>query len=173
MKISDIKELPKYFEHYVNSNEDLELEEAFIKSLKQIENTDIEKLKRIGSKVYAENKWTVNKVIQHVTDWERIWCYRILVSVRNEGEIPRGLDQNIMADNSNADKLPVEKLLSELHSVRMATQAMFSTFSPEMLILTCQFNNNRASVLAMGFNIIGHQLHHFNVIQERYFPLDK
>ena len=28
------------------------------------------------------------------------------------------------------------------------------------------------SVLAMGFNIIGHQLHHFNIIKERYYPLE-
>jgi hypothetical protein len=26
-------------------------------------------------------------------------------------------------------------------------------------------------VLAMGFNIIGHQVHHFKVLSERYYPL--
>lgn len=28
------------------------------------------------------------------------------------------------------------------------------------------------SILAMGFVIISHQIHHFGIIEERYFPLD-
>lgn len=173
MKKSDIKELPEYFEYYINLNEDIELTEGFNKSLKQIDDINIEQLKRIGLKVYADGKWSVNKIIQHLTDWERIWCYRTLIAVRKEGTIPGGLDHNIMADNSNADELPIEQLLAELRTVRMATKAMFDTFSHEILISDCKFNNNRMSVLAMGFNIIGHQLHHFNIIKERYVPLDK
>lgn len=78
-----------------------------------------------------------------------------------------------MADNSNADELPIEQLLAELRAVRMATKAMFGTFNHEILISNCKFNNNQMSVLAMGFNIIGHQNHHFNIIKERYIPLDK
>lgn len=172
MKKSDIKELPEYFDYNINLNEDIELIEAFNKSLKQIDGLDINKLKRIGLKVYADGKWTINKIIQHITDWERIWCYRTLISVRNEGTIPTGLDHNIIADNSNADVLSIEQLLDELRVVRVATKAMFDTFNNEILLLNCKFNNNQMSVLAMGFNILGHQVHHFKIINERYFSLD-
>ncbi|MFT4063090.1 MAG: DinB family protein [Edaphocola sp.] len=171
MKKSDIKELPEYFDYYINLNEDIELAAAFDKSLKQIDETDTEKLKRIGLKVYADGKWTVNKIVQHLTDWERIWCYRTLLAVRNEGTIPTGLDHNSIADNSNADELPIEQLLAELRAVRVATKALFGTFNDKILLSTCKFNNSQMSVLAMGFNILGHQIHHFNIINERYFPL--
>lgn len=173
MKKSDIKELPKYFDYYINLNEDVDLAEAFNKSVKQIDDVDIEQLKRIGLKVYADKKWTVNKIIQHLTDWERIWCYRTLLAVRNEGTIPKGHDHNIMADSSNADKIAIEQLLAELRAVRIATKALFGTFNSGILLSNCKFSNNQISVLAMGFNIIGHQLHHFNMIRERYLPLDK
>lgn len=172
MKKSDIKEFPEYFDYYINLNDDVELSSAFEKSLKQIDEIDTEQLKRIGLKVYEDGKWTINKIIQHLTDWERIWCYRTLLAVRNEGAIPGGLDHNIMADYSNANELPVEQLILELRAVRLATMAMFGTFNHEILLLNCKFNNNQMSVLAMGFNIIGHQLHHFNIIKERYIPLD-
>ena len=153
--------------------EDVELVEAFDRSLKQIEEIDISQLKRIGLNVYAEGKWSVNKIIQHLTDWERIWCYRTLVFARGEGTVPEGLEQEIMAQNSNADELPIEQLIAEIHAVRYATKAMFDTFNHQIFQTNCRFYKYEMSVLAMGFNIIGHQIHHFNIIKERYLALDK
>lgn len=173
MKKSDITEFPEYYDYYINLNEDIELTVAFDKSLKQIDDINIEQLKHIGLKVYAEGKWTVNKIIQHLTDWERIWCYRTLLSVRNEGSIAKGLDHDIMAEHSNADEQSIEQLLAELRAVRIATKAMFDSFNHEILLSDCKFSNNQMSGLAMGFNIIGHQIHHFNIIKERYIPLSK
>ncbi len=171
MKRSDIKEFPEYFEYYIKLVEDLELSDAFDKSLKQIDELDIAKLNRIGLKVYADGKWSVNKIIQHLIDWERIWCYRTLVFARNEGTVPEGLEQEIMADNSNADELSIEQLVAELRAVRIATKAMFDSYNRKILETNCKFYKYEMSVLAMGFNMIGHQLHHFNIIRERYFPL--
>ena len=173
MKRSDIKEVPEYFEYYINLAEDIELAAALDKSLKQIDDIDIKQLKRIGLKVYTEGKWSVNKIIQHMTDWERIWCYRTIVFARNEGTVPEGHDQDIMGDNSNADELPIEQLMGELRTVRIATKAMFDTFNRQILETNCKFYKYEMSVLAMGFTIIGHQIHHFNIIKEKYFPLGK
>ena len=173
MKKSDIKEYPEYFDYYINLNEDIELAEAFSKSLKQIDDIDIAKLNRIGLKVYEDGKWSVNKVIQHLTDWERIWCYRTILIARREGTVPDGLEEKTLAENSNADELSIEQIIAELRVVRLATKALFDTFNRQILETNGKFDKHEMSVLAMGFNIIGHQLHHFNVIKERYFPLDK
>lgn len=172
MKRSDIKELPEYFEYYINLVDDIELSDALDKSLKQIDDLDLVKLNRIGLKVYEEGKWSVNKIIQHLTDWERIWCYRTILFARCEGSVPEGHEEQIMADNSNADDLALEQLIAELRAVRVATKAMFETFNPEILNTNCKFYNYQMSVLAMGYTIIGHQLHHFDVIKRRYFSLD-
>ncbi|MEZ5428472.1 MAG: DinB family protein [Pyrinomonadaceae bacterium] len=173
MKRSDIKEIPEYFDYYINLVDDIELSEAFDKSLKQIDGLDIGKLKRIGLKVYADGKWSVHRIIQHLTDWERIWCYRTVLFARREGTVPRGLDQEKMGENSNADELPIELLIAELRAVRIATKAMFDTFNQQIFETNCNFYKYEMSVFAMGYTIIGHQLHHFGVIEERYFPLDK
>ena len=172
MKRSDIKEFPEYFEYYIKLVEDIELADAFDKSLQQIDDLDIAQLKRIGLKVYADGKWSVNKIIQHLIDWERIWCYRTLVFARNEGTVPEGLKQEIMADNSNADELSIEQIVDELRAVRLSTKAMFDSYNQQILETNCKFYKYEMSVLAMGFNIIGHQLHHFDIIKERYLPLD-
>ena len=172
MKRSDIKEAPEYFENFIKLVDDIELTDAFNKSLKQIDELDISQLKRIGHKVYADGKWSINKIIQHLTDWERIWCYRTLIFARNEGTIPEGLEQEIMADNSNADELSIEQLITELRLVRLATKAMFDSYNRQLLETNCKFYKYEMSVLAMGFTIIGHQLHHFDIIKERYLPID-
>lgn len=172
MKKSDIKEFPEYFDYYINLNEDIELTAAFDKSLKQIDAIDLEQLKRIGLKAYADGKWSINKIIQHLTDWERIWCYRTLIFARKEGTIPVGNDHEAMAENSNADELPLELLIDELRTVRKATKAMFATYNHKILTTNCKSHKYEMSVLAMGFNIIGHQLHHLKIIKERYIPLD-
>lgn len=171
MKPSDIKNIPDYFDYYIHLNEDIELSDAFDNSLKQIDNLDLDRLHDLGLKVYAEGKWTVHQIIQHISDWERIWSYRTLISMRNEGTMPPGLDHNIMADNSNANQVPLAILINELRIVRLATISMFETFSQDMFEADCVFNNNSMSTLAMGFNIIGHQIHHFNVIRDKYLPL--
>lgn len=173
MKKSDITQFPHYFDYYINLNEDLELSTAFCQSLQQLYDLDMQKLNNIGLKVYAQGKWTLNKIIQHITDWERIWCYRTILAVRNEGTIPSGLDYIVMVENSNADQVPLELLISELRSVRLGTKALYETFNDEILASNCRFDDNEMSVLAMGFNIIGHQIHHFHIIEERYFPLSR
>lgn len=172
MRRSAIKELPEYFDRYIKLVEDIELAAAFDKSLKQIDDLDIAKLNRIGLKVYEEGKWSVNKVIQHLTDWERIFCYRTIVFARREGTIPEGLEEKTLAENSNADELPIEQIIAELRAVRVATKAMFDTFNQQILETNCKFWKYEMSVLAMGFNTIGHQIHHFRVLEERYFSLD-
>lgn len=164
--------MPDYFDRYIDLNEDIELNVAFDNSIIQIDHLDIIQLKRIGTKTYAEGKWSINKIIQHLTDWERIWCYRTILAVRNEGTIPSGHDHVIMANNANADEITIEQLIAELRLVRLATIAIFKTFNNDLLMSNCKFFNNQMSFLAMGFNIIGHQLHHFNVIRAKYLQLD-
>ncbi len=173
MKRSDIKTLPEYFERYINLVDDIELSDAFDKSLKQISDLDIAKLNRIGLKTYQDGKWSVNKIIHHLTDWERIWCYRTILFARCEGTVPEGHEEKIMAANSNSDELPLEQLIAELRAVRVATKALFDTFNPQILETTCKFYEYEMSIGAMGFVVISHQIHHFGVIEERYFPLDK
>ena len=171
MNKSEILQLPEYFGYYIQLIEDVELDKVFDQSLKQIEEFPVHIHHQIGLKVYAEGKWTVHQIIQHLSDWERIWCYRTLLAVRYEGTIPVGHNHERMAMNSNANQLAISDLLDELRRVRLATIAMFSIFDNDILMTNCKFYNNEMSALAMGFNIIGHQVHHFNLIQEKFLPL--
>ncbi len=163
--------MPEYFDYYINLIDDIELSQAFDDSIQQIESFDIEKLTRIGSKIYAPDKWTVNSIIQHITDFERIFCYRALVYARRARIIPQGIDEQILAETSNADRRSIQEVVEELRLARIATKSMFENFDEEILQTNGIIWKYEMSVLAMGFNLIGHQIHHFKVIEDKYFPL--
>lgn len=171
MKKSDIKEMPEYFDYYINLVDDIELLKAFDDSLAEIENLDSELLEQLNGKIYEPGKWTVKTIIQHITDFERILSYRTLLFARGDTNLRQGIDEGLLAVNAKADERKTGEVIAELKHVRQATKALFANFDKEMLFQTGMNWKYEISVLAMGFAIIGHQIHHFNLIREKYYPL--
>lgn len=171
MKRSDINPMPEYFDRYINTVDDIELSQAFDKSLEQIENLDIELLKQIGDKTYDSGKWTVNTIIQHIIDFERIFCYRALLYARQDTNIQQGVDEQLLAATCKADNRSIEDIAAELKAVRVATKTLFASFDDEMLLSKGMNWKYEFSALAMGFTILGHHNSHFRIIEERYYPL--
>ncbi len=168
----ETKDNPEFLEYVYQLNEGTELTEALKLSLEAIDDIDIDQWNRIGLKTYQKDKWTINKILQHLIDWERVWCFRAVLFARGEGTIPVAHDQEVMAANSNADELSIEHLINELRMVRQSTIMMFESFNKEILATNCQFFEYEMPLYAIGLTITAHQIHHWNVIEERYVPLD-
>lgn len=171
MKNQEVKKNPEFLEYVYKLNEGTELTEALKHSLKEINDIDIAQFNRIGLKTYEKGKWTIHKILQHLIDWERIWCFRAIIFARGEGAIPDAHDQEIMGKNSNADELSIEQLVNELRIVRQSTIMMFESFSKKILETNCRFFEYEMPLSAIGLTITAHQIHHFNIIQERYIHL--
>lgn len=165
------KNNPDFLEYVLKLNRGIELKEALELSLNRINDLDIDQLNSIGLKTYEKGKWTVHKIIQHLIDWERIWCFRAIIFARNEGHIPEAHDQEIMGKNSNADELAIEQLVNELRAVRQSTIKMFESFNINILETNCVFYEYEMPLYTIGLTITAHQIHHFNIIKERYIPL--
>ena len=171
MRKSDILISPTYYDTYLNEADDLPLAVAFQKSLENIDKVDIATWKSIGLKTYAPNKWTIHDIVQHLTDWERIFACRSLLAVREVGNPFRSFDENLMVENAKASQKSLTDLLQDLRTARVATIALFNSFTPTDFTKILSIEGNEMSVLAMGFVIIGHQNHHLKVIKERYLSL--
>ncbi|WP_369753832.1 DinB family protein [Flavobacterium sp. WC2409] len=117
---------------------------------------------------YAEGKWTIKDIIQHIIDTERIFAYRALRISRNDKTPLPGFEENYYVDNTNANERNLQGLLTEMAVVRQATLSLFKSFSEEQLLRTGTASNTSISVRAIAFIIIGHQKHHQKVYQERY-----
>ena len=141
-----------------------ELEISVHRFIKFVQNIPLDKF----DYRYAEGKWTIKDIIQHLIDAERIFAYRALRFARNDKNKLPGFEENDYVDEANATKRSIQDLLTELAVVRQATLSLFKSFSNEELLRIGIASNNQMSVRALGFTIIGHQNHHQRVFEERY-----
>jgi uncharacterized damage-inducible protein DinB len=122
---------------------------------------------------YANNKWTIKEVLVHLVDDERIYAYRALCFARNEKTPLPGFEQDDYITSSNANDRSIESILDEYEAVRKATIALYEGLDDDALLRSGIANNNKATVRALGYHIAGHELHHLNIITERYLNANK
>ena len=118
---------------------------------------------------YGEGKWTVAEVLVHLIDTERVFQYRAFRISRNDKTPLPGFDHNIFVVESNANQRTKEDILKEYLFVRNASINLFDTMLDEHLKRTGTASDIPWSVAALGLVISGHQKHHENILNERYF----
>jgi hypothetical protein len=163
--------MPEYFDRYINLAEDISIIEALRISQKELDQFEIEKWQKIGDKVYAEGKWTIKQIIQHLIDAERIFCYRALCIARGEMVKLPSFDEVAYAENAIVSHRDLDDLIAEFKAVKTATMSLFQSFTDEMLLQSGPSFSGTYSVLAIGYILAGHQRWHFKIIDERYTTL--
>ena len=171
MKLSQLQptEYTSYYEAYIKQVSDEytlteELEISVHRLIKFVQEIPLDKF----DYRYEEGKWTIKDILQHLIDAERIFSYRALRFARNDKTELASFEENIYAEEANANKRSIMDLLTEMAVVRQATLSLFKTFSQEELMRNGIASSNPMSVRALGFVIIGHQNHHQRIFKERY-----
>ena len=105
---------PVYFQRYIDQVPDDNLDTGFKKQAEVIKNflPHISEEKSMHS--YAEGKWTIKEMLLHITDAERIFCYRALCFARNEKINLPGFDENNYAAGSHANERSWKNLVEEI-----------------------------------------------------------
>ncbi len=117
---------------------------------------------------YAENKWTIKQVLQHLTDAERVFAYRALRISRNDETPLASFEENDYVKNGFAETRALSSLKQEFNAVRAATDIFLLALNDEQTKRMGTASNNPVSVNALAFIIYGHLLHHKNILKERY-----
>lgn len=117
---------------------------------------------------YAEGKWSVKEVVEHVCDTERIFAYRALRFARADATPLPGYDENAYTPMTNADARPLDSLVAELRTVRRATVSLLQGLPAEAAVRRGSANGAQMSVRALAWTIAGHELHHRDVLRVRY-----
>ncbi len=166
-----INEYPDFFGTYINALKEVELKEELEICLhdfiKFVQNIPLDKF----DFRYAEKKWTIKEIIQHLIDTERIMSYRALRFSRNDSTPLPGFDENSFVENTDGNSRSIQDLLTEMAVVRQSTLSLFKSFSADQLMRIGTASNKEVSVRALGFIIIGHQKHHQKIFQERYLDV--
>ncbi|AJW65107.1 DinB superfamily protein [Elizabethkingia miricola] len=171
MKRTELKNIPEYFDSYINLVADIDLFTAFDESIAELDRLDMELIRKIGNKTYLPGKWTINEILQHIADIERLLVAGTLRFARGEDNHAISFNEERIGKNSKANNRSISQILSELKSVRKSTIELYKTFDAADFQKSGINWKYRISVEAMGFNIIGHQIHHINFIKNNYYPL--
>jgi hypothetical protein len=113
--------MPAFFDRYINLTEDIDIVEALEKYHTVESLLDKKNLEKLGKKVYAEGKWTIKEIVQHMIDNERVQAYRALRIARNDKTPLPGYDENLFAANVQLSKRDLDGLLEEFAIVRSST----------------------------------------------------
>ena len=158
-----------YYDYYIQLVKDTDV-------LPALENTKQDILRFIQSipeekadYAYASGNWNIKQVINHIIDTERIFGYRALRFARGDAQLVPPFDENLYAANANLSNSTLALLCEEFETVRKANQIMFKQLSAAELNHKGKTAAGEVSVLAIGFMLCGHGLHHIHVIQDRYF----
>jgi hypothetical protein len=121
-----------------------------------------------GAHRYAPGKWTVRQLVCHLSDTERIMTYRALRIARADATPMPGFDENASAPASGADAVPLAELVAEFADVRRASVALFRHLPPEAWTRRGTASESPFSVRALAWIVMGHPIHHLDVLRERY-----
>jgi uncharacterized damage-inducible protein DinB len=124
---------------------------------------------RDGNFRYAPDKWTVKEVLGHVTDSERIFAYRALRIARGDQTPLHGFEQDDYVREGNSGERTLLDLAEEFALVRAATIALFKSLRKDAWARRGVANKNEVTVRALAFIVAGHELHHREILEERYF----
>lgn len=121
-----------------------------------------------GSYAYAEGKWTIKQVVGHMIDTERIMAYRALRFARNDASELNGFDQDAYVANARFNSFLLDDLTDEFMLLRKTNLYFFKTLNAEEKGRSGIANGNLVTVNALLYIIAGHELHHVNVLKDKY-----
>ncbi|HSE30421.1 MAG TPA: DinB family protein [Pyrinomonadaceae bacterium] len=117
---------------------------------------------------YAQGKWTLRQLLNHVNDTERVFLYRALWFARGFPEPLPSFDQDVGVAGGEANNVSWTDLVEEFRNVRLATISFFKNLSADAWSRTGTASDNPFTVRALAYIIAGHAEHHQGIIQERY-----
>lgn len=163
-------EFQKYIQRYL----DLIPSDNWLEEMKNSGNQTLEIYHQFSEQqfnfAYAEGKWSLKILLQHLIDAERIFVYRALRFSRKDQTELAGWDEEDYAENYYLDEISLESLLEEFEYLRKSTVLFFENLNTNILSRKGIANKNEISVETLGKLIVGHNIHHLNIIKQRYLP---
>lgn len=119
---------------------------------------------------YAEGKWNIKEILQHIMDTERIFSYRALCIARGDSTPLPGFDENQYALHSYATARNMNDIAREFSVLRASTIELIKSLNENVWSNTGTADSHIVSLPALFYAILGHEIHHMQVINERYLP---
>lgn len=164
----DTSEYPSYLKNYIQIAGSDEGFEALMNSatdmvdyLTKLAQTDL-------AFRYAPKKWSIQELILHIIDTERVFQTRALRIARNEYKALSGFDQDRYVKAQPPVMRSKESLIEEFQTVRKSTFLFYLGLPAEYMSKNGRVAGFRLTLNSFPFIIAGHDQHHLKILRERY-----
>jgi hypothetical protein len=117
---------------------------------------------------YADGKWSIRDVVNHLSDTERLFQARAFWFARGFDTPLPSFEQEIAVVAAAADRRSWPSLCDEFQAVRASTVAFVGSLPDEAWNRHGVASGNPFSVRALAFIAAGHVTHHLRLLRERY-----
>lgn len=121
-----------------------------------------------GSQRYEAGKWSVNEVIGHVNDTERVFAYRILCVGRGDQTLFPGFEQDDYLAGANFNDRSLADLIEEFHIIRESTLRLVRHMPATAWLRRGTVAGCSVTTRGLAFTLAGHEFHHFKILRDRY-----
>ena len=117
---------------------------------------------------YEPGKWSIKEVLGHLIDTERVFVFRALSFARNDTQPLPGFDENTYVPAGKFGGRSLQSLMEEYDIVRRATLTFFESLTDDDWAKTGIANEVSFTVKTLAYIIAGHEVHHINILRDRY-----
>ncbi len=121
-----------------------------------------------GSHRYAEGKWSVQELVGHLCDAERVFAYRMLRIGRGDETPLPGFEENAYVATAGSDARTLPDLVEEFEALRRATFLLARHMPAEGWARRGTASGAEVSARALAAILYGHAAHHLAVLRDRY-----
>jgi uncharacterized damage-inducible protein DinB len=138
------------------------------KTFKELQAQLLKMPEEMGDYRYAEGKWSIKEMLIHMIDTERVFAFRALWFMRGDKAPQPGFNQDFWMERADVSQRSIKDLLKEWKAVRDNTLFLASQCTEEQSKMMGTASNWQVSVRTMFWVIVGHQLHHEDVLVRLY-----
>lgn len=169
IKRPEITEYNEYYEKYISLVSEGDIYQILDEQMKETISLLEDLTEEEGLVRYAPEKWSLKEVLGHIADTERVMGYRLL-SIGRGGTAPLpGQEVNVFVSNASFNNQSMRDLLENLTVVRQSTLLLLKSLDEEALLRRGITNHLEVTARAIVYIIAGHELHHRQIIKDRYF----
>lgn len=115
-----------------------------------------------------EDEWSINEVMGHLNDGERIFAYRALRIARGDETPLASFDQDAYITPGRFNTRPLASLLDEFETIRASTLWLVNALDEAMLARVGTASGNPISARALVYIMAGHVDHHMESLSNVY-----
>ena len=163
-----IEDVPPFYRPYLEivKGENIAsiLQQSKLVTLNVLEDIDESK----ANYAYADGKWTIKSLVQHIVDSEVVFSFRALWIARNANGPLQGFEQDDWVSEEIKNEKSFKSVLDNYKNTRDWSIGLFATMNETELLRTGNANGFDIKALILPYLIAGHNLHHLDILKSRY-----